>query len=928
MESSTDARLIPELRAAIPGGEVIGDLAGRLAWANDASIYRLVPRAVVVVRTAAEVQAVLAVATRLRTPVCFRAGGTSLSGQAVSDGILVVVSRHLRAIAVAGDGGWVRAEPGAVGAWVNAALAPHGRRIGPDPASIQAAEIGGIIANNASGMCCGVHENSYRTVTGLELILADGTALDTGAAEAEAVLAARRPDLAAGLGRLRDQVRGDAALVERIRRAFATKNTVGYSLNAFLDADTPAAILQRLVVGSEGTLAFIAGATLRTIPLPRHRATAWLLFPEVEVAGRAVPILAAQDAAAVELLDAVALRRVAAKLPTPPPDGEPAALLVELHAADPFVLSEKVIATTQALAGAGVLGPIEFSTDAVFQEKIWAIRKGLFPSVGSVRAAGTAVVIEDITFPVPRLAAGVAALRALFVQHGYADAVIFGHAKDGNLHFTLTPDFAKPAERERYAGFMAALVDLVLGMDGHLKAEHGTGRNMAPFVVRQWGADAVAIMRAVKSLLDPGNILNPGVLLADDPEAHLRHLKSLVPADPLVDRCIECGFCEPVCPSRDHTLSPRQRIAALRTIAGGGAEARAMRTVWQHRGLDTCAADGLCATACPVAIDTGALVRAERAAAQPGWKNAAARWIAGHFAGTARGVRFGLRLATVLPGRRLPGRRVPLPPPAPPRPASWPVAEPGAPTLLWVPSCVGRIMGPDDIGGALHRLASAAGVGVVVPAAADDLCCGQPFSSKGHRQAHDLAHQRTSQVIAEMLKVRPGLIVVSDASTCAGHLQGEAGQASGGGPTVLDPSTCAATILLPRLLARNRLSPAATSTVVAHPTCADLKHGWDRPLRQALAASHAEVLQPSAAGCCGMAGDRGWSEPGLTAAATAREGAAVRATAAQVGACSNPACALAIAAATGVTYRHPWVLLAQGLLESDPAGRASRHRHD
>ncbi|GDY14292.1 4Fe-4S ferredoxin [Planctomycetota bacterium] len=898
-----------DLRAVLPGPVVVDDLAGRLAWANDASIYLLVPRVVVIVRHAADVQAVLAVAARHRVPVCFRAGGTSLSGQAVTDGILVVVSRHLRGITVTADGLQVTAQPGAVGAWVNAALAGHGRRIGPDPASIQAAEIGGIVANNASGMCCGVHENSYQTVTNLDLILADGTAISTGAAEADTRLATVRPDLAAGLIALRDRVRADAGLVARIRRAFATKNTVGYSLNAFLDADTPAAILQRLVVGSEGTLAFIAAATFRTIPLPRFRATAWLMFSDVEAAGRAVAPLAAAGAAAVELLDAVALRRVAAKLPQPPPPGEPAALLVEFQDEEPFRLDESLRAARTALEDHGILGPVEFTTDAAFQAKLWAIRKGLFPSVGAVRAANTAVVIEDVTFPVPRLAEGVSALRRLFARHGYDDAVIFGHAKDGNLHFTLTPDLAQTSERDRYATFMAALVDLVLGMDGHLKAEHGTGRNMAPFVVRQWGEDAVAIMRAVKSLLDPLGILNPGILLSDDPESHLRHLKSLVPADPLVDRCIECGFCEPVCPSRDHTLSPRQRITALRTMAAGGAAGRAVRAVWRERGLDTCATDGLCATACPVGIDTGALVRAERTAAQPAWTRAAAGWIAGRVGLVASLARGSLRLAGALPGRRLPGRAVPLPPPARPRPAHWPQAETGAPTLLWLPSCVSRIMGPDEVGEALHRLCAAAGVGVVVVENADALCCGQPFSSKGYTAAHDASHARTRAALARSAATARGqsldIVMVTDVSTCAAHLHDD--------PPVMDPATCLATILVPRLIARRRLA-ADAGTVAVHPTCADLKHGWDAALRRALTADGSPVVQPAAAGCCGMAGDRGWTEPGLTAAATAREAAAVRAASPAGGACSNPACALAIGAASGIAYQHPWALLAGRLI--------------
>jgi len=785
--------------------------ADRLQWAGDASIYHLVPKAVAFPECVTDVQALFA----RGEAITFRAGGTSLSGQAVSDGILAVVSAHWRSIDVLNDGAQVRCGPGAVGAWVNAALAPHGKKIGPDPASIQAAEIGGIVANNASGMCCGIAHNSYRTIAELEVVLADGFHFHT---HDDAQLARERPALHAGLIALRDQVRADATLVARIQRAFATKNTVGYSLNAFLDEHEPARILQKLIVGSEGTLAFIASATFDTVPVPKHKATAWHIYPNIEAACAAVPELAVH-AAAVELLDHVSLARVAAKLPEPLPAGEPAALLVELQHDDPFVVGEAM----------RLLPHLQFTSDATLQARYWAIRKGLFPSVGAVRAAGTAVVIEDVTFPVAELAVGVRALRALFATHGYADAVLFGHAKDGNLHFTLTPDLSHAAEVERYAGFMAALADLVITHGGHLKAEHGTGRNMAPFVTAQWGTDAVAIMRAVKKLLDPLGFLNPGVLLNDDPQAHLRHLKTLPAVDPLVDACIECGFCEPVCPSRDFSSSPRQRIQLLRAVARGEAIPD-----WESRGVDSCAGDGMCATACPVAIDTGAAMRVQRAQRRGPLATHLAAWTSTHLRLVTGLTRFALR---VVGGRRLPGAAVPLVLSAvqPPRSA------PGNPTYLYFPTCLARTMGTvaDD----LRALCVAAGVGLDLPDQFEDLCCGQPFASKGFPAAEAQVRTRTAEALR-------GRMVVTDTATCAAHL----------GIPVIDPATFAATVLAPRL----GLSP---DVVWLHPTCADVRAGWDVALRHAVPGGKV----PRAIGCCGMAGDKGWSLPGLTAAATARE---------------------------------------------------------
>ncbi|MCK6491241.1 MAG: FAD-binding oxidoreductase [Planctomycetes bacterium] len=905
--------LAARLRSALPAGaDLTDDLAARLAWANDASIYRLVPQVVVFPRHAEDVQAVLAVARAARVPVCFRAGGTSLSGQAVTDGILLVVSRHLRAIAVAADAASVACGPGAVGAWVNAALAPHGRRIGPDPASIQAAEVAGIVANNASGMCCGVHENSYRTVTGLDLILADGFRCDTGAPDADERLRRERPQIAAGLERLAADLAADPALAAQVARAFATKNTVGYSLNALLDGGGPAAILQRLVVGSEGTLAFINQATFRTLPLPRHRATALLLFRDVEGAGAAVAPLEQSGAAAIELMDDVALRRVADKLPHALPAGEPAALLVEYQDPEAAALDARLAAADPVLRGFDLAAPASFTRDGGEQARLWAARKGLFPSVGAIRKAGTAVVIEDVTFPVARMAEGVRALRSLFAAHGYDDAVVFGHAKDGNLHFTLTPDLGQEAERTRYDGFMRALVGLVLGMDGHLKAEHGTGRNMAPFVEAQWGAPAVALMRRIKALLDPDGILNPGVLLSDDPQAHLQHLKTLGPADPLVDKCIECGFCEPVCPSRDHRVSPRQRIVLLRAAGSGDAAAvAAVQRVRQDWILDGCAADGLCGGACPVGIDTGVLVKAERAAGNGALAHGLATISRKHLSLVIGVARLGMR---VTGGWRLPGRAIPVPPAAPALPRTWPAAAAGQPTVVYAPTCLTRMMGGDPVAADLAALCRAAGIGLVVPAGIASQCCGQPWTSKGFPADGRAAREAFIGAVLGAAEGTAGVLI--DTSLCLAALDGkepvdEALLKRWKALKRWHPASFTTELLFPRLAGRWK---AGGEPAVVHPTCSEQKLGWVDDLRAAASppGSPAAVV-PRAAGCCGMAGDRGWLVPGLSRAATAREAAEVQGQSGH-GVTTSATCALAIGAGAGRSYGHLFSFLRSRLV--------------
>lgn len=913
MVASESDPLVDALSELLGRDIVKGSLAERLQWAGDASIYHLIPRVVVFPRNAEEVQVVLGVSQGLRVPVCFRAGGTSLSGQAVSRGILIVVSRYLRRIHVHDDGHYVTCGPGAVGAWVNAALRPHQKRIGPDPASIQAAEMGGIVANNASGMCCGVHENSYRTVVGMDIILPSGYRLDTAAEDVDRKLEDDEPDIYHGLISIRDRIRGNDALCAKISKAFETKNTVGYSLNAFLDADTPAAILQKLIVGSEGTLAFINAVTLKTVDMPSERATALLLFKTVEDAGAAVDALAQSGAAAVELLDAISLQRVEDKLPQQlSPGNETAALLVEYQESDAAILDQKVIEAEALCQQFQLALPAAFTRDASVQAQLWAVRKGLFPSVGAVRKARTAVVIEDVTFPVAQLAHGVRALRHLFDKYQYENAVIFGHAKDGNLHFTLTPDFSLESEIDRYCRFMDDLAKVVLKAGGHLKAEHGTGRNMAPFVEAQWGEQALTVMFAIKDLLDPEGLINPDVLISEDPDIHIKHLKTMPQVSETVDRCIECGFCEPVCPSRDATLSPRQRIALLRHAARGPEQADAVKKIWQHQGLDTCAADGMCATACPVDINTGDLVKQERQQRRGLFKRWLARRAANNFRLTCWSAKQSVRFMRLIGLKRLPGRTVHLPRPAPAMPKQWQSGTTQR-RLVYMPSCLSRSFTSHGATApqALHKIATAAGVEIVLPPKSGSLCCGQPFASKGFPDIADAMQQRIVKQL-QAITVQHEKTLVIDTSTCAAQLSAVRDALPEW--TIIDPASALSDIFIPLLQEKNLLS-ASEDAVILHPTCAERKQGWLGKLEHS-ASSIGSVSMPLDGGCCGMAGDRGWLEPTLTAAATAREGAEVKDMQATAAACTNLACGLAMEAASEQVYEHLWSLIAARIKET------------
>jgi D-lactate dehydrogenase len=337
--------LLASISFCIPADRLITDPLRLLTWGTDASFYRLVPKLAVVVESEQEVTWLLAKCARLRTPVTLRAAGTSLSGQSITDSVLLLLGDKWRQCEVAPDAATITLQPGVIGAEANRRLARYGRKIGPDPASIDSAMIGGIAANNASGMCCGTAQNSYRTLAGIRVVLADGIVLDTRDEASRAAFKEQRKDLVEGLSALAKAASNNAPLAARIRHKFRLKNTTGYSLNALVDFTDPLDVLAHLMIGSEGTLGFISEVTYRTVPDYADKASALILFDDLETACGAVTALKAAPVAAVELADRAALRSVENKRAMPEairalgPDG--AALLVETRAADPATLRRR-----------------------------------------------------------------------------------------------------------------------------------------------------------------------------------------------------------------------------------------------------------------------------------------------------------------------------------------------------------------------------------------------------------------------------------------------------------------------------------------------------------------------------------------------------------------------------------------------------------
>ena len=895
------------------------------AFASDASFYTLTPAAVVRPKDTAEIKALCAWSRAHRVPLTFRAAGTSLSGQAITNGVLCDLSRHWRALQILDGGARVRVGPGVVGGLVNAHLARHGAKLGPDPASIGACMIGGIIANNSSGMCCGIEHNAYRTLESMRFVLPSGTEIDTATEGAEASFAASEPAIARGLMELRSRIQGEPSIVDRIRAKYRMKNTMGYALNAFLDFDTPLSILWHLLIGSEGTLGFIAEAVFRTIPDLPLKSTGLLLFPGVPAACEAIEPLRASGAKALELMDRASLRSIEGRPGIPgfvselPPGA--AAILAEYQAATHGEIEDSEGAFRAAAPRLPLTTPPRFTRDAAEQAHLWAARKGLTATIGAMRPLGTSLIFEDVAFPLEHLAAGVTDLQALLVEHDYPDGIVFGHAKDGNIHFILSQSFNDPASIAQYERFTDALVGMVIDRyDGALKAEHGTGRNMAPFVLREWGADAYAIMREVKSLVDPDGILNPGVLLNDDPRVHLANLKSLPRVEDEVDRCIECGFCESKCPSRDLTLTPRQRIAvrrerARRHAAGDTAGAHALAAGLEYAMIDTCATDGMCATACPVGIDTGALVKTLRAGGHGAFARAAAVVAASRFSGVEALWRAALMFSS--PFGDLPGRAAALPETGPKEGAA----------AVYFPSCVTRVLGASRSDGETAPLArtivdvaSRAGFRLHIPPDVAGTCCGMPFSSKGFEKAYAVAANRAIERAWEWSDAGR-LPVIVDTSPCAWsfatcrHALSDANRRTFDALRIQDAVLWAHDTLLPCLPLHRRVRRA-----VVHPVCSVVKLGLVAKLTAAIAACADEVLVPIEAGCCGFAGDRGFTHPELTAAATRAEAAEIDASGAfDFHVSSSRTCEIGISRATGRPFVSFWeVLEAASRRETDP----------
>ncbi|MBQ9455296.1 MAG: FAD-binding oxidoreductase [Thermoguttaceae bacterium] len=936
---------LASLRQITSKSRIYTDPLRRLAWGTDAGFYRLVPQVVVRAKTEAEVAQILSLASQYNVPVTFRAAGTSLSGQSISDSVLVVAGKNWEGYSIAKkgdklwngtkaeiDGEWITLEPGIIGARVNHLLQPLGRKLGPDPASINSAMIGGIVMNNASGMNCGTHANSDQTLISARMIMADGTVLDTGNSDSREAFKREKPEFLRKIEEIRDRILKNKTLSERIRKKYAIKNVMGLNLFPFVRFKNPFDILAHLLVGSEGTLAFLSGVTLKTVPDLRFKASAMLYFRDLPSASRAVVAMKSGPTYSAEMLDAKSLGAVSdATFLAHPEIPHLAAVLTETVAESQAELEENIRKITAILKPFETVTPVRFTDRPEEYAPFWSIRSGIFPAVGGTRDPGSTCLIEDVAFPIDRLPEATADLEELLKRHAYHDACIYGHALEGNYHFILNQKFDSEAETARYEALMKDVIELVVGKyDGSLKAEHGTGRNMAPFVEREWGAELYGIMREVKQLFDPQNLLNPGVIFNDDPLCYLKNIKPLPLADALIDKCIECGFCEVNCMSCGFTLSSRQRIVIQREIARlearGGSEphglatAGELRRAFRYPGNQTCAGDGLCSLSCPMGINVGELTHKLRERELPpgslGYK--IGKVCARHFSTLKPPIRLVLKVAdlghTVLGKSLMPavcrglhkgsGKLIPLWTSAMPRAYTFPEKRANitpvkdAPTVVYFPSCINQTFGtqkhaPDStpLAEKTIQLLCKAGYNVVFPKNAASLCCGTIWESKG---MPDLAEEKVRELDDALWEAsQEGKFpVLCDQSPCLYRMR-ECIQRM----KLYEPVEFISKFLVDRLDWRPTDEPIAI-----HITCSMKKMKLDGVFLDLARRCSTNVLVPENINCCGFAGDRGFTLPEVNAWALRALKPQLEGTGIKIGYSNSRTCEIGLMTNGGIPY--------------------------
>ncbi len=945
-----------EIITLIGSNKVFDSLIDRISYGAEASFYHLTPKLVLKPKSEEDVINIIKTAKKHNLPYTFKAAGTSLSGQSITNSILIVAREGFEKVELSDDKEQVTLGVGVIAGNANAFLAPFGKKIGPDPATVNHAMIGGIVNNNSSGMCCGIDNNTYKTVKHLRFILQDGTLVDTACKDSVNTFRKSHKSMLEELENLAKEVSEDKELSERIKHKYKIKNTTGYSINALVDYKDGLDILVHLIIGSEGTLAFVSQITYSTVVEQTIKATSLVLFKNTENACDAIAELKkANDSykikddelvSAIEFMDRQSLASVEDKEELKDLVlglGEDAsAILIDVRAFTDGDLDTKIAKITNILQKQSPLKEPYFTKNNDEFNRLWAIRKGLLPSVGNVRKQGTSVIIEDVAFPDGSLKSGTIELQKLLKKYNYhKETLIFGHALDSNLHFVFAQDFQDESEIKRYDDFIKELVELVaVKYDGSLKAEHGTGRNMAPFVEREWGAKAYSIMKSIKKIVDPSALINPDVLINEDKKAHLDNLKVITPTSSIIDRCMECGFCESVCPSRDLTLTPRGRIIIARELArlkkeGKTTEYKELLQKYQYNGIETCVTCGLCQKSCPVLVDTGKFIKEI--------KNTQHGAVANSLAGLAT-KSFPL-LSTLLenslgtykalnnnsvkkslkqenPRDFFKNKKTLLPQvdsyfPSKNNPSFSSFAKnkqknanENAESIVYVTTCINRFFGKskdhfkdtNPVFESAYNVLLGLGYNVIIPKDIKGLCCGLSFSSQGFENK---ASSKSQEFLNSLTKASNNgkYKVVLDNSSCSENIKKQLQKTL----DVYDSVDFINDVILKNAKVKNK-----KDKIALHITCSSKKMNHENKVINIANTCADSVVVPIGIGCCGAAGDKFINSPsiGTNALRTLKE----QVQGCQAGYSSNSSCEANLSRNSSIKYYSLWRLLEETLL--------------
>jgi len=939
MPKKNYSKFLEDIKTTIPQENIFTSNLYNQAFGADASFYKLNPKLTIRVDNGEQARSIILKAYELNLPLTFRTAGTSLSGQGISNSILMLCSDKFTNFRLNEDKSEISLEPALRGSQVNEILARYNKKIGPDPATIDTAMIGGIAANNASGMCCGVAQNSYKTLKSIKAIFADGTALDTSSQKSKNDFSKTHKDFLKDLEELSLKTKSKKELNKLIEKKFKIKNTCGYSLNALIDYEDVFDILSHLLIGSEGTLAFIEEVTYYTVLDAPFKASALVFFEHIEEACKCVSSLKIKKDAkelivdAVELMDSRALKSVLEKEGMPKiknfDEKSTTALLIETRALKSKDLKSQVTQIEDLIKNFSILNKTSFTTDPKVYSLYWKMRKGLLPSVGALRKEGTTFIVEDVAFPIKDLPAGVLSLHTLFEKYALKDALIFGHALEGNVHFVFTQDFTKKKEVEKYNDFMNDLAnDVALKYQGSLKAEHGTGRNMASFVELEWGKSAYALMWDIKKIFDEKNILNPDVILNLNPKAHLENLKISVKAHKLIDKCIECGFCEPLCPSRNLTLTPRQRIVVYRQIKileknGDLETAKELEKDYQYSGIDTCATCSLCSTLCPLGIDVGAFIKDLRAKQVSERADKIASKISNNFSTTLKLMNFGLNSANIVHltlgtnnmtklcefSRKISKNKISRWSPYLPKGQSLNTSftsKEEDKKVVYYPSCISRAMGQSaksiegkNLFDTVVMVLQKAGFEVILPKNLKNLCCGMPFSSKGYMpQAKQKAKELEDALNEASLNGK--YPVLCDTSPCV--------------KKNVESFTSSLKVYEPiefclEILSKYLDFEPIDEKITIHITCSSKKMGLEEKFLELVKLCAKDVHVPKDVSCCGFAGDRGFSFPELNKKALKNLSSSLKENNVKLAFSTSKTCEIGLSEHSGLDYNSIFYLV-------------------